>query len=237
MTGKVWCLPSGRELSTEERIFSATGPALGKVMKFYAGVKNAGVAAGAINVAGKTGQLGDDFVKALNATRRTSYKTLGGAITTKLMNEFEVKAGKHMLDEGRALLGVGDDGVRKILGIPMTSAVRGEAMAPDFVTVTAGNKLAVSEAKGGLTVNITKEAIPQLTNAMKKLKEKGLAGDVVRVEIMMKKGASLENNFGTKWRSAQITSVTPRTETAKLGGDPDRVLDLTCVAPPLRTAT
>jgi hypothetical protein len=198
MTGKEWCLPSGRELSTEERIFSATGAAIGGVVKYYAGVKNAGVGAGAIVVAGKTGQLGDDFAKALMKNRRTWFKTLRGAITSNLINAFEVKAGKYLLDDGRALIGVGDDGVRKVLGIPKTSSIPDAARAPDFLSVTPGNKLALSEVKGGASFEVTEDAIPQLTNAMKKLKELGLAGDVERVEIIVQKGAKLGNNCGTK---------------------------------------
>jgi hypothetical protein len=142
ITGKEWCLPSGKELSTEERIFSGAGAAVGGVVKFWKGVKNAKASQGVIQVAEKTGQLGDDFVKAMNATRRTWYKTLQhGAVTTKLMNAFEVKAAKSLLDEGHALLGVGDDGVRKVLKMDAGDP------ACDFLSVGPGNKLVLGEAK------------------------------------------------------------------------------------------
>lgn len=49
----------------------------------------------------------------------------------------------------------------------------------------------MSEAKSGTHVQ---EAIKQLTNALKALKEKGLAGDVARVEIIIKKGVAFDDH-------------------------------------------
>jgi hypothetical protein len=98
-----------------------------------------------------------------------------------------------MKNEGRALIGVGDDGVRKVLGIPK-DAPEGLAQAPDFLSATKGNKLALSEVKAGKNVK-TSEAIGQLTNAMNKLKELNLAGDIERVELIIKKGHALDEDF------------------------------------------
>jgi hypothetical protein len=117
-SGRAWCLPGGRELSTEERVLSGVGFGIGSVVKVWSGVKNAG-----INPAGKAAAagvltLGDEFAKALQASRRTWYKTLRGAVGATA-NDFERQAGLYLMkNEGRALLGVGDDGVRKVLGIP-----------------------------------------------------------------------------------------------------------------------
>jgi hypothetical protein len=58
-----------------------------------------------------------------------------------------------------------------------------------------GNKLALSEVKVGKSVK-TSEAIGQLTNAMNKLKDLNLAGDVERVELIIKKGHNLDEDFG-----------------------------------------
>ena len=64
-------------------------------------------------------------------------------------------------------------------------------MAPDFLSVSKGYKLILSEAKGG-TVN-ARDVRTQLSNAMKALKEKwGLAGDVDRVELIMEQGAKFD---------------------------------------------
>jgi hypothetical protein len=228
MSGKEWCLPSGRELSTEERIFSATGAALGGVVKYYAGVKNVGVGAGAIVVAKETAEVGDDFAKALLKNRRTFYKTLRGAVTSGVMNEFEKKAGKWLLDDGRALIGVGDDGVRKVLKMEAAD------QAADFIAVTKGNKLAVSEAKGGLTTITLKGAqgkggaLDQLKNTMNKLKDAGLVGDVERVELIINKGATFsDTNYAVK--NGFLVKVTEGYKAVELEGFTNlfvRVIDL-----------
>ncbi|WP_437547375.1 hypothetical protein WME97_45490 [Sorangium sp. So ce367] len=193
VTGKAWCLPSGEELSTEERIFSGMGFGLGAVGPMWRAVSRAGgLTPDAIRVAEEIAQMGEELATALRAPRRTSYKTLRGAVTTKFIDAFERRAAKFLLDDGRALIGVGDDGVRTVLGIPRTAPPYSDiAKAPDFVTVTRGNKLAVSEAKSGTHVQ---EAIKQLTNALKALKEKGLAGDVTRVEMIIKKGVAFDDH-------------------------------------------
>lgn len=98
-----------------------------------------------------------------------------------------------MKNEGRALIGVGDDGVRKVLGIPKGLG-DDLSKAPDFLSATKGNKLALSEVKAGANVP-TSTAIKQLENAMNKLKELNLAGDVERVEIIIKKGHDLGEDF------------------------------------------
>ncbi|XYH97255.1 hypothetical protein ACMHYB_57440 [Sorangium sp. So ce1128] len=202
VTGKAFCLPSGQELTTEERIFSGVGFGLGAVGPTWRAVKNVAVDPAAIRVAEEIAQFGEELATALRASRRTWYKTLRGAITTGVMNDFEKKAALYLIkEERRALIGVGDDGVRTVLGIPK-DAPGDLAKAPDFVSVTKGNRLAVSEAKG-IELDTGKvdagKAIKQLMNAMKKLKGLRLAGDVDRVEIIMPKGAPFKNpNFGIK---------------------------------------
>jgi hypothetical protein len=117
-------------------------------------------------------------------------------MTSQSLDEWEKRAALFMLEDGRALIGVGDDGVRKVLDIPRASP-SGTTLgkAPDFLSVTRGNKVALSEVKHVETGEIdTGEAIKQLTNAMKRLTEKGLGGDVERVEIMMPRGAPLKDS-------------------------------------------
>jgi hypothetical protein len=62
--------------------------------------------------------------------------------------------------------------------------------------VTKGNKLALSEVKGGSEIDI-EDTLKQLQNAMDKLKEKNLAGEVERVEIIMKK-------FDSKFKNSNL---------------------------------
>ncbi|WP_438006518.1 hypothetical protein WME89_49430 [Sorangium sp. So ce321] len=107
------------------------------------------------------------------------------------MNIFEKKAAKFLVDDGRSLVGVGDDGVRDVAGIPKHSSPGGtEAAAPDFVSISRGHQLILSEGKGG-TIDLFKVR-DQLSNAMKALKEKGLDGDVTRVELIMEQGAEFK---------------------------------------------
>ncbi|MDC0685393.1 hypothetical protein [Sorangium atrum] len=66
-----------------------------------------------------------------------------------------------------------------------------EGKAPDFLSVSSGHKLILSEAKGG-TIN-AREVRAQLSNAMAALRDKwGLAGDVQRVELIMEQGAKFD---------------------------------------------
>ncbi|XXX75649.1 hypothetical protein WMF30_49165 [Sorangium sp. So ce134] len=188
VTGKAFCLPAGRALSDEERIFSGVGFGLGAAGPMWRAVKGAGgMTPGAIRVAREIEEIEDPVMAALRGNRRTWYKTLRGAVTTKRMNDFEKKVAKFMLDDGRALIGVGDDGVRDVLRISKAEK------APDFLSVTKGNKLAVSEAKGGTTVHL-EDVLPQLENGMKGLTAKGLVKDVERVELIMEKGARFNDN-------------------------------------------
>ncbi|WP_437972343.1 hypothetical protein WMF04_24965 [Sorangium sp. So ce260] len=95
----------------------------------------------------------------------------------------------------RPLVGIGDDGVRDVVGIPRESRPHTkEAMAPDFVSISRGHQPITSDAKGGRID--THDVRNQLSNAMKALKEKGLDGDMERVELIIDHGAEFDDpNF------------------------------------------
>jgi hypothetical protein len=201
VTGKMFCLPFAKDLSTEERILSAVGFGFGGISKTWSAVKNQGVNQGAKAVAQGVLTLGEEFALALQASRRATYKTLRGAVTTLPINDFEKKVGLYLMkDLQRGILGAGDDGVRKVLGIPK-NAVGDAAKAPDFLSVSKSGGLVLSEAKGIVAeageVNVL-HAVAQLKNAMKKLKELNLVGDVERVEIIKPWGAKLKDGFKVK---------------------------------------
>ena len=200
VTGKAWCLPSGKDLSTTERVFSGAGVAISGVAHYWAGVKAAGISPAAALIAEDVAHVDEAIAQGLHANPRTWYKTLRGA-ASEIKDPFERTAGKWLQEDGRALIGIGDDGVRDVLGIPKDSPSGTDlGKAADFLSVTKGNKLAISEVKksienaagkpGSIDVD---EAIKQLTNTMKKLTEHGLAGDVERIELIMTKGAPLKN--------------------------------------------
>ncbi|WP_437323977.1 hypothetical protein [Sorangium sp. So ce381] len=193
VTGKAFCLPSGRELSDEERIFSGVGFGVAAIGPMWRAVKtSSGLRPAAIRVAGEIAEIEEFFAKIVKTNRVRGYKTLTGAITKFEVDIFEKKAAKFLVDDGRSLVGVGDDGVREVVGIPKHSSPGGsEGAAPDFVSISSGHQLIVSEAKGG-TIPVSKVR-KQLTNAMKALKEKGLDGDVARYELIMEQGAKFDD--------------------------------------------
>jgi hypothetical protein len=194
VTGKEWCLPSGADLSTGQRVFAGAGVAIGGVAHYWAGVKAAGVSPAVAVIAADVAKVDEAIAQGLHANPRTWYKTLRGA-ASEITEPFEKEAGRWLQKDGRALIGIGDDGVRKVLGIPK-DAPDNLAKAADFLSVTKGNKLAISEVKGGANV---KTAVAQLTNTMKALDKLGLAGDVERVEVIVKKGVALsDRNFTIK---------------------------------------
>ncbi|XXT17016.1 hypothetical protein WME94_42980 [Sorangium sp. So ce429] len=140
VTGKAWCLPSGEELSDEERIFSGMGFGLGAVGPMWRAVKiSGGLRPAAIRVAGEIAEIEEVFAKIVKTNRVRGYKTLTGAITKFEVNIFEKKAAKFLVDDGRSLVGIGDDGVREVVGIPRESPPHTRvAMAPDFVSISRG---------------------------------------------------------------------------------------------------
>ncbi|MGK4008935.1 hypothetical protein WMF31_40395 [Sorangium sp. So ce1036] len=192
VTGKAFCLPAGQELSDEERIFSGVGFGLGAIGPMWRVIKtSSGLRPSAIRVAGEIAEIEEAFAQILKTNRVRGYKNLTGAMTTKPVNIFEKKAAQFLVDDGRSLVGVGDDGVRTVLGIPKESPTGTiEGKAPDFLSVSSGHKLILSEAKGG-TIDVF-EVRNQLTNAMEAVKKKGLAGDVQRAELIMEQGAEFK---------------------------------------------
>ncbi|WP_437830055.1 hypothetical protein [Sorangium sp. So ce1153] len=193
VTGKEWCLPAGRELSDEERIFSGLGFGLAAVGPGWRGIKGAGgMTPDAIRVAGEIAEVDKVVVKGFEVWRLRGYKTLDGHVTKAGFNTFEKAAISHMTREGRALLGVGDGGVRKMLDLPDESLPgMSGGKAPDFVTVSRGQKLIVSEVKGGNPVELD-DVFKQLSNGMEGLRKKGVAGDVEQVELIMTRGAKFK---------------------------------------------
>ncbi|WP_437828477.1 hypothetical protein [Sorangium sp. So ce1153] len=192
VTGKEWCLPAGRELSDEERIFSGLGFGLGAVEHIWHGVAAAGaLPPRGIRIAGEIAEVDKVVVKGFEVWRLRGYKNLKGAVTEKPLNSFEKTVTSFLTHDRRALLGVGDDGVRDALKIPYQSRPGStEGMAPDFLTVSAREKLILSEAKAGTNVDGDR-VIDQLSNAMEALARKGRAGDVEEVELIMERGGKL----------------------------------------------
>ncbi|WP_437733371.1 hypothetical protein [Sorangium sp. So ce1335] len=189
VTGKEWCLPAGRELSDEERIFSGLGVLAAATGPFWRGAKGTAVTPDAIRVAGEIAEVDEVIIQGLKLRRVAWYKgLLKGAVTEKTLEPFEKTAAKFLSRDGRALLGVGDDGVRVVLWRDLPDKVRANLKAPDFLTVSARNKLILSEAKSGRNVDGGR-VIEQLSSGMEGLRAKGLVGHVEDdAQLLMERG-------------------------------------------------
>ncbi|XXY53731.1 hypothetical protein WME91_21595 [Sorangium sp. So ce269] len=190
VTGKEWCLPAGRELSDEERIFSGLGVLAAATGPFWRGAKGAATTPDAIRVAGEIAEVDEVIIQGLTLRRVAWYKgVLKGAVTEKTLEPFEKTAAKFLSRDGRALLGVGDDGVRAVLWRDLPDKVRANLKAPDFLTVSAQNKLILSEVKTGRNVDGGR-VIEQLSSGMEGIRQRGLVGHVEDdAQLIVERGA------------------------------------------------
>jgi hypothetical protein len=103
-----------------------------------------------------------------------------------------VKAARALQAEGHDLIAIGDDGYRTVF---KKFVDLNKKPAPDFLSVTKGNKLVISEVKGG-DVPLLGDggAITQLESGMKAAATSPYGGDVSQVRIIMQKGAKLKDN-------------------------------------------
>ncbi|WP_437904049.1 hypothetical protein WME95_37015 [Sorangium sp. So ce327] len=211
VTGKEWCLPAGRELSDEERIFSGLGFGLGAVGHIWHGVAAAGaLPPRGIRIAGEIAKVDKVVVKGFEVWRLRGFKTLKGHVTEAGFNTFEKTAISFMTRDERALLGVGDGGVRKMLDLPDESLPgMSGGKAPDFVTVSRGQKLIVSEVKGGNPVELD-DVFKQLSNGMEGLRNKGVAGDVEQVELIVTRGAKFKPEKTYSVKDGYLFNTTTR---------------------------
>jgi hypothetical protein len=200
VTGKMYCLPGGKDLTAGERVFSAIGFGIGSVTKPMSGVKNSGVGAGAKDVAQRVLNLGEKVGKAVQKSGIENWKAgaLKFDVTTRpLANQFEENVALHLMnDKGHKMLALGDDAVQRVVGIPTRSDTPGLSSACDFITVSA-DRLILSESKfvGPKSTVGVEKAVHQLDNVLGALRKEGLAGFVERVQIFKPAGANLKEGF------------------------------------------
>lgn len=205
VTGKEWCMPSGRELTTGERVFSGIGFGVGKLVKVWTGVGKAAISGEGKLAAAAIVNLGEDLSNLLKNKSVKSWRTLNwnahGDLSTLVdfKNVFERKAAIYVLQEqGHKMLAPGDNIVRKLVGIVENSPVPGVSVACDFLTVSKDGLLVLSEVKeitGALGKVNTPHALDQLNNVMNALAKKNLAKDVARVQIITTRPAKLKGGF------------------------------------------
>ncbi|MBK9262855.1 MAG: hypothetical protein IPM54_24010 [Polyangiaceae bacterium] len=208
VTGKEWCLPSGRKLSDGERILSGVGFGVGKLVKIWKGVKTAAISGEGKAVAAGIVAL-DDIAEMMARAKGKVYKSpiggeLIGAVTKNIdkIGDFEKLAARRLVNqEGHQMLAFGDDAVRNVVGIAEGGSMAGVNVACDFITIAKNDMLALSEVKGIIDGKVDVEhAVLQLKNVAKALNGKKLADGktfahtVERVQIFVPKGSASKFN-------------------------------------------
>ena len=208
VTGKEWCLPSGRQLTTGERVWSSLGFGVGKAVKVWKGVSTAAISTEGKAVAAGIVSFGDDLGKLLKTKGIKQWRTLklphgDGGMLVDIKNTFERTAATHLMqDQGHKMLAPGDSIVRKLVGIPEPSEIPGVSVACDFLTVSKNDLLVLSEIKE-ITSEIGKVNVPkaleQLDNVMKALVKKNLAKDVSSCRSSRRSRPSSRTGFNGCW--------------------------------------
>ncbi len=200
VTGREWCTPTGRQLTTGERVWSAAGFGVGKLVRVWRRVAKSGISAEGKLAAEGIVALGDEFAEMVATARGRRFKTLSGAVGTQKVNDFEKLAARYLVkDQGHKMLGVGDDGVRIVLDISDASR------ACDYLTISKKGGLILSEAKQITSttgqVN-TPKALEQLNNAVDALKKKNYLDAIERVQIITTKPARFKGGF--TWKDGKL---------------------------------
>jgi RHS repeat-associated protein len=112
------------------------------------------------------------------------YRGLEASGIVKKLDDFETIVNNRYIQNGIALLGQGDKGVRKTLGIPDAEA------AADFLGVTKGGTFRIAETKG----SDIRHGVEQLTNTAKYLLQK-VPGAKFTAELVLRKGQKLPGNY------------------------------------------
>lgn len=64
------------------------------------------------------------------------------------LTDFELNTAKNLVNEGGEILGLGDDGVRRVFGLSTSSP---KPKAADLISITSDNKLRITEVKDAIT--------------------------------------------------------------------------------------
>ncbi|HRI70389.1 MAG TPA: pre-toxin TG domain-containing protein, partial [Polyangium sp.] len=234
VTGREWCTPSGRELTTGERVWSGIGFGAGKLVKVWKGIAKAGIsaegklaAAGVVTLGDKLGNLAKS--RFLNQWRTLKYtdqiRPDLGALTP-LTNIYEREAFRRLLeDQGHHVLAHSDKAVKDLLGLGWQSPT-GSSMACDFITVK-NDMLVLSEVKGYKEGKIDIEhALQQLRNVMKALQKKEVVNGVERVQIFVPPGSGGIFNGAYVEKAGQLLDKNNMPVTLKGQGRPDLIVQV-----------
>ncbi|HRI72643.1 MAG TPA: pre-toxin TG domain-containing protein, partial [Polyangium sp.] len=219
VTGREWCTPSGRELTTGERVWSGIGFGAGKLVKVWKGVSKAAISAEGKAAAAVIYTMSSELVEKIGKARIQKWKTLTrGSIlpdtVEKLDNDWEAKVVLALIEKKQDKVLAMGDGVKNVLGI-VKDAKGNWGKSADVLTVSSNGGLIITEAKfpraplpttgrpGGVDCY---GAVQQLEASMEKAVEKGVAQDVELVQLAIPKDAPLavktleENGIKTQLR-------------------------------------
>jgi hypothetical protein len=122
------------------------------------------------------------------------------------LSDFEVLVAQSLAKRGDAIIGLGDDGVRQVLGL---SRGRQASIAADFLSVTPSGRYNITEVKasfrGYVNVSHAKEQIKTVVDA---LKSKVPGAKLGTLEIAIPKGARLEPPYGVSGNQLVIITET-----------------------------
>jgi RHS repeat-associated protein len=121
------------------------------------------------------------------------YRGLEAAGIIKALDALETVANNTYIKKGVALLGQGDDSVRKALGIPEREA------AADFLGVNQQGKYFIGEAKG----SDVGHAVEQIQNTANHLLKADPNATVKRAEIILQKGQEIDRGYSVNGNRLQ----------------------------------
>lgn len=194
VTGREFCVPDGRELTTEERSYSALGLGLGSG-PFWNGVGQVtGALLGAVvtdivKIVKDVKGTGSVFVRHIYGDYLKYHRGIRGAISP-LPEGFEPVVFQHLTTLGRKHLLIGD--------VAVTSALKtfGNFKPVDFINTLTDGRLVLSEVKGVTTGGAAvSDAMLKFEQTCAALKQVAPNAQVGALEIIIPAGAKLENNY------------------------------------------
>jgi hypothetical protein len=106
------------------------------------------------------------------------------------LDPFEKLVAQYISERGDALLGIGDDAVKKVLGLPRGN---NKPKAADFLSITPSGKFNITEVKGSFAGYVdVSTARKQLTLVVGKLKSIVPGAKIGTIELAIPKNAKLD---------------------------------------------
>jgi hypothetical protein len=225
MTGREFCADNGRELTREERVYTAAGLGIGSGA-FWRGVGMVATPIVGAVVTPLVTILRDQraLVQHLAATNLRHYRGIRAAVG-QFDHPFESVVANYLTSIGRTHFLVGDDAVESALKL-----VKGDHPV-DFINLTSDGRVVMSEVKtidsptGELRVG---DAIEQFKSTLAALKrESATAPEIAAFEVVCPAGTknSIKGDFGVKGPLNEVIRVSTG-EVIKIDGVAVRMVEV-----------